>query len=1081
MNSSSKQSERYSTLKYFGVFLFLGIGILLLLFACNNTPPSNYSNPQELDNASPVETLQTGEFYRITDCNNDAEQVASTGVNRTSKVLDLGNQPYVGLRFENVDIPSGTIINNAYVQFMAKETHSTTSNLDIWAEQSSDAVTFSGANNNLSSRRTSGSETVNWITNSWTKDEADEDQRTPNLAAVIQEVIDISGWSSGNSLALVLEDEDADGNTDGNGTAGNVAISCDNDPAEADLEAPFLYVEYDTPAPNTTLVDERIDDGLDDAYETETGGVNRSGLGFKLGEKPYVGLRFDFLDGDDVNSNSDTIPQGATITNAYIEFTARSSSSSSTKVVITAEDSNNAPALSGSSNDLSSRTETTAKVVWDIDEIWATDTKYQTPNIAPVIQKVVHRSGWSGDGLLLFIESEELGTGNSPIPTHQAWSYDGGGSSKAPRLVVEYNQPPKIIDFTVNGDTSVSIPDNQSITFDWEVSSPKSQTLTCSVDVDNDGNAEHNATCSGTHSYTYSIPETGLNRAKLTVTDQDSLVSEAVVDTYVFGSNTSFNVAITDSHDDVEESASSGGVRRLRNTLELGNTSYPYVGLRFLNVNIPKQSTITNAYVQFVADASSGGTNVDLDIWAHASDNAPQFAGGVPNNLSSRTPTSAVVSWSVGSWTAGHSGSAQQTEDLTEVIQEVISRPGWSSGNALALIIKHEGASNLREAVSYDGNSSEAPKLYVEYIDADDTINIAAAGDIACNINDPNYNSGNGTTEACHMRAVGSTIKNVIQPDAVLPLGDIVYDVPTGEPIELISYNLSYGHENSWGSFKDITFPALGNHGYSNESVTARIRTNTAEAYFDYFGDRAYPPYVDKNINPYITIGSSEYNTEGHGYYSYNLGDWHMIALNSQCSGATRDGEGVGGCGVLGIGDSPQLAWLKQDLINNPSTCTLAYFHHPLFTSGKKYRDDKLGKYEFFWKELYKAGVDVVVVGHDHIYERFAPQGDVINDFDGPDHDIDNRDLEGKGYVDRGVADPTGMVQLLVGTGGKGADLIVENPRIDNSVEAIEDTFGVLELTLHKSSYDWAFVDENGGRHDEGHSSCYTGSSRTYP
>lgn len=220
-------------------------------------------------------------------------------------------------------------------------------------------------------------------------------------------------------------------------------------------------------------------------------------------------------------------------------------------------------------------------------------------------------------------------------------------------------------------------------------------------------------------------------------------------------------------------------------------------------------------------------------------------------------------------------------------------------------------------------------------------------------------------------------------PGTVFTTGDNAYDYGTAE--EFINC-----YEPSWGRHKDRTRPAVGNHEY---------RTEGAVPYYAYFGAAAGDP--DK------------------GYYSYDLGDWHIIVLNSNCSE-------VGGCDV----DSPQEQWLRQDLAANPAACTLAYMHHPLFSSGK-YRVDS--SMEDFWQALYDYGADVVIAGHAHNYERFALQDP------------------------SGQADPVhGIREFVVGTGGKSHAAI--EALLPNSEVTNDDTFGVLQLTLHPASYTWKFI-----------------------
>jgi acid phosphatase type 7 len=216
-------------------------------------------------------------------------------------------------------------------------------------------------------------------------------------------------------------------------------------------------------------------------------------------------------------------------------------------------------------------------------------------------------------------------------------------------------------------------------------------------------------------------------------------------------------------------------------------------------------------------------------------------------------------------------------------------------------------------------------------------------------------------------------------------------------------------YEPSWGQFKARTLPSPGNHDYE---------TSGASGYFDYFGTAAGEP--DK------------------GYYSYDLGSWHLVALNSNC------GEEEIRCGP----GSAQARWLKEDLAaNDEKACTLAYFHHPLFTSGR-YRPG-IERVEPLWEILYAAGVDVVLNGHDHNYQRFAPQDP------------------------GGRADPeAGIRQFVVGTGGR--SLYQISQPIANTEVYNDDTHGVLELTLHPRRYDWEFVPVKGDTFsDSGAARCH--------
>jgi hypothetical protein len=268
---------------------------------------------------------------------------------------------------------------------------------------------------------------------------------------------------------------------------------------------------------------------------------------------------------------------------------------------------------------------------------------------------------------------------------------------------------------------------------------------------------------------------------------------------------------------------------------------------------------------------------------------------------------------------------------------------------------------------------------------------VAAAGDIACASDEP------VTPTTCHQQATSDLLMDAA-PTGVLALGDQQYDRGL-----LGGFMNSY--ESTWGRLKAITHPVPGNHEYLSGGAD----------YFDYFGPAA--------------------GDRSKGYYSYDIGSWHLIALNSTCGR-------VGGCGR----GSPKERWLRADLAAHPARCTLAYWHHSRFSSGGHH---SYKAYDAFWRALYAAGADVVLSAHDHDYERFAPQN--------PD-----------GKPDKG----RGIRQFVVGTGGKNLHRIGRAEA--NSEVRRSGGFGVLLLTLHARGYDWRFVPENGGgTPDGGSGSCH--------
>lgn len=277
------------------------------------------------------------------------------------------------------------------------------------------------------------------------------------------------------------------------------------------------------------------------------------------------------------------------------------------------------------------------------------------------------------------------------------------------------------------------------------------------------------------------------------------------------------------------------------------------------------------------------------------------------------------------------------------------------------------------------------PAVAVSYPPAGDPV-LVGAGDIA----------------NCRNLAGAKTTAKLVEeiPGEVFTAGDDA--VPSGSAEEFRDcYN------PTWGHFKNRTRPAAGNHEFHADG---------ASPYFAYFGAAAGDPLS--------------------GYYSYDLGAWHIVVLNSECAL-------VGGCGR----GSTQERWLRQDLQSHPAACTLAYWHRPLFSSGSAH-----GNYppvKPFWDDLYSAKATIVINGHDHDYERFAPQD--------PD----------------GNADPThGIREFVVGTGGAHQRSFASSFQ-PNSQLRVTRVFGVLKLTLHPRSYHWEFIPQPGKSfHDSGSGRC---------
>src|SRR6266487_4036480 len=319
------------------------------------------------------------------------------------------------------------------------------------------------------------------------------------------------------------------------------------------------------------------------------------------------------------------------------------------------------------------------------------------------------------------------------------------------------------------------------------------------------------------------------------------------------------------------------------------------------------------------------------------------------------------------------------------------------------------------------GGSKLASNSQVAFAASDHVI--AAAGDIACDPANKNFGSGNGNPAdpgACHQKYTSDLLVNSGLA-AILPLGDVQYYCG-GYQAFLQSYDLS------WGRVKAISHPVVGNHEYITSPDTAGASTGCdstnggAAGYFNYFGADA--------------------GNKGQGYYSYDIGTWHIIAINSNCGDA-------GGCSPT----SPQGQWLEADLAAHSNFCTLAYWHIPLFSSGGRAASNT----KTIWQSLYNHNADLILTGHDHIYERFAPQ-----------------------TADGTLDTARGLREFIVGTGGANhttLTTIAANSELRNV-----DTFGVLKLTLHPTSYDWQFAPEAGQTFtDSGTGACHGSIPDTTP
>lgn len=277
------------------------------------------------------------------------------------------------------------------------------------------------------------------------------------------------------------------------------------------------------------------------------------------------------------------------------------------------------------------------------------------------------------------------------------------------------------------------------------------------------------------------------------------------------------------------------------------------------------------------------------------------------------------------------------------------------------------------------------------------SVTVAAVGDMVCDpVNPGGDDDGNGQGPTqCQHKAVSDQVL-AGHPSAFLALGDTQYVDGT-----LSAYQTAYAP--TFGRLLGITHPAPGNHEYHD---------GRGAGYYAYFGSRAGSP--------------------SRGYYSFDLGAWHLIALNSNCADVS--------CAA----GSAQESWLRADLAAHPAACTLAYWHHPRWSHGQHGDNPDVAP---LMQALSDAKAEIVLNGHDHDYERFTPR------------------------AADGSADPAGIREFVVGTGGRSLRAISSGAGTD-SVSA--DSFGALFLTLTSKGYSWRFTAENGsGFQDSGSGTCH--------
>lgn len=596
----------------------------------------------------------------------DAEENISTGsVNVTSSTLELiqnDAEQLVGIRFDNVQIPSGATLYRAHIQFESAATNAeqNPTNLVLHGELALNSSTFSTVTNAISARNlTANSIAWNGIDTWETVDESELIQRTPYLNTIINEIIAQDGWVSGNALSFIISGEGqriAKSQDTGNPPilklfyqlpCNDAGTTCDDGDANTIIDVEDGNCNCIGILETDTVITE-VDSGPDDAEQSEIGGImyiDSSDLelvfdAFADQNNQTVGIRF----------NNILIPTGATISEAYIQFTTDETNDTPTSISISGELSANSITFTETNFDIENRARTSAVVNWPNIPEWGVvgdnSEAQKTPNIQTIVQEIIEQDNWSIlNSMTFFFNGEGKRT---------AESYNGDASA-GPQLIISY---------TLSSDCAVA-------------GTP------C-----DDGNTdtiydEENGFCSCE----------GLSTLDLIEED----------------------IPVAQNSDDAEEFIATGQIDINSSDLELIYDGVDQlVGIRFDNIQLPEDAILNRAYIQFQTDEDDFDQDpTNLSIHGELAVSSETFSEAI-GNISSRVLTTSNTAWDeIALWdTVGETGLNQRTPYVTSIINEVTTQDGWISGNPITFIISGNGK---RVAEAKDGSAAPILKLFYQY------------------------------------------------------------------------------------------------------------------------------------------------------------------------------------------------------------------------------------------------------------------------------------------------------------------------------------------------------------------------------
>lgn len=667
-----------------------GVLIFLLLMSSNSLladPPKEERHTPHLPPPAPMGTVQvSSQVGQTTDDVLEDKGDGSQYVFTADMVLaeDGSDDKWNGMRFDGMNVPQGATIQSAYIQFGVSGSSSGTANLKIWGEMSTDAAEFLWTSYGVANRSKT-SDSVAWSPPNWTTTGAQgTDQQTPDLSDLVQEIVDQSGWVSGNAMALFVE---------GTGTRWAHAYQ------GSSTLAPILYVTYQTTGTPPSAV----------ASATPTSGTASLAVSFTGSNSTDDGSIASYAwDFGDSNSSSTADPS----------HTYTTTGSFSVSLIVTDNEGD----------------KDTASLTIEVNSGVNPPTAVAsaTPTSGTAALAVSFTGSNSTDNGSITAYAWNFGDGNSSTNADPNHTYTTAGSFTA-QLIVTDNQNNKdtaTVAITVSsaGDDPIAVaaatPQNGtaslSVSFTGSNSTDDGSISAYAWDF---GDSNSSSSADPSHSYTVA----GLYVVQLIVTDNENNqdTTELIVGVDSGSGLTQLNSQPGQTTDDVLEDKGDGSQYVFTSELVMAQdgSDDKWNGMRFDGVNVPQGATIQSAYIQFTVSGTSSGT-ANLKIWGEMSTDADEFLW-TSYDVTNRSKTTDSVAWSPPDWTTvGAQGADQQTPDLSDLIQEIVDQSGWVSGNAMALFVEGTGT---RWAEAYEGSSTLSPKLYITYQNGVPPVAIASA------------------------------------------------------------------------------------------------------------------------------------------------------------------------------------------------------------------------------------------------------------------------------------------------------------------------------------------------------------------